>query len=285
MRPRKYLYWMLFCFSCRGISGSLYGQSLEQQEPAWWSASGTKIWTGVRVNVENYSAINAGQLKHVAAMARVYLDTKLAAFGGAGPEIAAAVDAFPGRGTASPQAERDQNAAAANVGQLKQIGDLFYRRLWELGIDAAADVQSRLHYETKSLRPGKDYFVPWDTAAPAAENAMVANVGQLKIVFGFQLEYNLDTDADGLPDSWEIKHFNSIAAHDGTSDSDGDGLSNIEEVLIGTSPAGNSIGGTLRSVVVTYDALDRLKGVTGSGKSAAFTFDNAGNILTSSHTP
>lgn len=44
-----------------------------------------------------------------------------------------------------------------------------------------------------------------------------------------------DSDNDGLPDYWEVAHFNSLTA--GLSaDADGDGLSNFQEFLFATSP-------------------------------------------------
>jgi hypothetical protein len=49
--------------------------------------------------------------------------------------------------------------------------------------------------------------------------------------------HNDDTDADGLPDSWEISQFGSITAESGVSDYDGDGIVNIEEFQNGTRPS------------------------------------------------
>jgi Concanavalin A-like lectin/glucanases superfamily/Bacterial TSP3 repeat len=44
-----------------------------------------------------------------------------------------------------------------------------------------------------------------------------------------------DTDADGLPDSWEMQYFGNLnQAADG--DYDGDGFSNLEEYRLGTDP-------------------------------------------------
>jgi Ig-like domain-containing protein/List-Bact-rpt repeat protein len=45
----------------------------------------------------------------------------------------------------------------------------------------------------------------------------------------------LDTDADGLADSWEQTYFGSLAQHSAT-DYDGDGVSNLNEFLDGTNP-------------------------------------------------
>lgn len=48
-----------------------------------------------------------------------------------------------------------------------------------------------------------------------------------------------DADEDGLPDSWEMKHFATLA-HGPDDDIDGDGHSNAAEFLAGTSPADGS---------------------------------------------
>jgi hypothetical protein len=45
-----------------------------------------------------------------------------------------------------------------------------------------------------------------------------------------------DSDADGLPDSWEWENFQSISNADATSDSDNDSSLDIEEHTAGTSP-------------------------------------------------
>jgi Concanavalin A-like lectin/glucanases superfamily/Bacterial TSP3 repeat len=45
-----------------------------------------------------------------------------------------------------------------------------------------------------------------------------------------------DADADGLPDSWEIYHFGSIAAYGPNDDPDGDLCSNLSEYRAGTNP-------------------------------------------------
>ncbi|MGH7944370.1 MAG: hypothetical protein ACREF9_05115, partial [Opitutaceae bacterium] len=52
-----------------------------------------------------------------------------------------------------------------------------------------------------------------------------------------------DTDNDGMADTWEINKFGSITAKNGTADTDGDGHTDLEEFLNGTSPGGG--GGPL----------------------------------------
>ena len=45
----------------------------------------------------------------------------------------------------------------------------------------------------------------------------------------------LSSDGDELPDEWEIGHFGDLS-HDGTADSDGDGMSDLVEFRAGTDP-------------------------------------------------
>jgi hypothetical protein len=49
----------------------------------------------------------------------------------------------------------------------------------------------------------------------------------------------IDSDGDGLPDSWEIAHFGNLS-QTATGDFDGDGISNLDEFLDGTDPTSSS---------------------------------------------
>ena len=50
------------------------------------------------------------------------------------------------------------------------------------------------------------------------------------------LAWAADNDGDGLQDEWELSYFVSLSQEDGTGDPDGDGLSNLEEEVLGTDP-------------------------------------------------
>ncbi|MGE4488742.1 MAG: sialate O-acetylesterase [Kiritimatiellales bacterium] len=46
----------------------------------------------------------------------------------------------------------------------------------------------------------------------------------------------LDSDEDGLPDQWEVTYFGDLNVSDGNSDTDKDGVSDLNEFLLGTNP-------------------------------------------------
>jgi hypothetical protein len=48
-----------------------------------------------------------------------------------------------------------------------------------------------------------------------------------------------DSDADGLPDAWEILHFGNLSTATGIGDNDGDGITNAAEYRAGTNPLVN----------------------------------------------
>jgi Ca2+-binding RTX toxin-like protein len=50
-----------------------------------------------------------------------------------------------------------------------------------------------------------------------------------------RLPLNVDSDADGVDDSWELLYFNSLN-HDLSLDDDNDGVSNLDEFLTGSTP-------------------------------------------------
>lgn len=62
-----------------------------------------------------------------------------------------------------------------------------------------------------------------------------------------------DTDEDGMPDSWELFFgLNPNSAADGPLDADGDGVSNAQEYLLGTSPVGNYEVKNIGAVMSAY---------------------------------
>jgi hypothetical protein len=56
-------------------------------------------------------------------------------------------------------------------------------------------------------------------------------------------DYSADTDADGLPDGYEAAHGLDPERDDAHEDADGDGLTNLEEYLLGTDPRNRDTDG------------------------------------------
>lgn len=62
-----------------------------------------------------------------------------------------------------------------------------------------------------------------------------------KVCADFQRLSDLDdTDADGLPDLWELHHFGDLTTSDGSQDTDGDGIADADEYQNGSDPLSNN---------------------------------------------
>jgi|GEM_PF-3370324 len=59
----------------------------------------------------------------------------------------------------------------------------------------------------------------------------------------------LDSDGDGLPDSWEIAKFGDTTTQRSEGDADADGISNLDEFLDGTNPTSKT---SLRPRLIAY---------------------------------
>tara|TARA_B100000767_G_scaffold136544_1_gene129346 strand:- start:99 stop:7694 length:7596 start_codon:yes stop_codon:yes gene_type:complete len=90
--------------------------------------------------------------------------------------------------------------------------------------------------------------------------------------FPIQAQYSVDTDNDGMPDAWEIRFdLNPNDPSDSVLDQDGDGISNLEEFLAGTPPAGSlDIDGNSKYDALT-DGLLLLRGMFGLDGSTLVT--------------
>jgi hypothetical protein len=85
-----------------------------------------------------------------------------------------------------------------------------------------------------------------------------------------------DSDADGLPDSWEIANFGTLA-RDGKGDFDGDGMTDLQEYLAGTNPTNAT--DRLRILDVKRDGVTfviRFAGVAGKSYTLYYRDDVAG---------
>jgi|GEM_PF-3640147 len=183
--------------------------------PAWWTATDTKIIdpNASHAVSENYAPANLGQLKKVATQAKKYLDPLLPANVQKTAVEAKLAEFAPDNGVAFTAAELAANYAPLNLGQLKATAKPFYDWINSAG--------------------GSTLPYPWTATTTDDANYAPANLGQLKKVFSFELT-NFDTDGDGLADAWELQHFGDLG-HDATTDTDGDTVSDVDEIAAGTN--------------------------------------------------
>ncbi len=113
-------------------------------------------------------------------------------------------------------------------------------------IDAGSFIAG-YHCESAGSHPGED-CKEWYGAAPdvgafeylSAEdgncNNGIQDGDEEGIDCGGSCPISCDTDGDGLPDSWELDHFDAITSYDAEDDPDGDRLVNLEEYYADSDP-------------------------------------------------
>jgi N-acetylmuramoyl-L-alanine amidase len=226
MKPRHFLPIVVLAFLCPDTPAA---------DPAWWTDEATRvIENGAEEN--NKGPANIGQAKHMAwsalqalrALGHDQLANDIEAdLVGPQPENPIKTWAAPANDT-----EREIQKAPLLIGQLKAIADPFYS-----GLHANAPAWLEAQRIINGTTSGGIF--PWTDDPFDDNNQGMATIGQLKAVFSLRFENmpetTVDTDADGLPDDWEISYFGDIGVVPG-GDADNDGLTNLEEFLAGTDP-------------------------------------------------
>lgn len=214
-----------------GVSTTLVG------DPAWWAERG--VMNGEAQN--NFGPVNIGQAKWMVTQAHAEMEAKVP--GGAGFDL---TDLFPAPPQNPDQAWYDAQKKPLNIGQLKALSTPFFDRLHALD---SAWLTNQMQINGIKSPYGQDFpwyadqKYPWDADTPVAENFKPANIGQLKAMFSFDFP-SLDTDSDGLLDSWEMALINAnpndpyetLADVTPSADPDGDSVTNAQEYENGTDP-------------------------------------------------
>ena len=239
------------------MAGALAGM-LSAEAPDWWLSRGILNTNSVP---NDFAPVNQGQLKHMTHMA--YNEFLFAFPSSDLSVISNLVDGFTSTNNYQP----------VNLGQLKAAVAPFYDMLQQSG-------RTDLWPEEMVSGP-----YPWSSSGNSANDYAIANLGQLKYLFSFNvlnIPHDLDSDNDGMPDWWEIAMGLDPYRDDSAEDPDGDGVSNLEEYLAGTHP--NIKDGTLPAGVsgrqiFEYDEDGRLQKTHLIGRSSEIlSTDGAHNI-------
>jgi hypothetical protein len=163
-------------------------QSTSGTIPGWWTTYG--VLNGNPPN--DFAAANIGQAKQLAVTAVYELDNDLAQFGGAGATLDnLAATLLANESGTIPQLN---DFAAVNLGQLKTLSQPFYDRLLSLGYYGPP-----LSIVT-GTGPATSGTYPWVISGLPANDFAAANIGQLKYLFSFDVNYS--TYGTEIPDWW-----------------------------------------------------------------------------------
>ena len=226
-------------FALVGMIASSFAPAFsEPVHPSWWSSRG--VTNSKAPN--NKAVATVAQVKHISTMAREELEVLLP--GGAGFSLP-----FPEPPQSPDPAWYQKQKKVLTLGQLKACAYPIYQKL-----NSISTVWVKQQLEANGLalgstyhQDGNGYYYPWNPLTPVAVNKSVATLAQLKLVFCLRLGENLD--GDGAIDLLELAALGSTAADvtaaqaqqlqssgaTPNSDTDGDGLTNAEEVAMGTS--------------------------------------------------
>jgi len=187
---------------------TLAAGALFAEIPQWWV---DRSIVDTNAEPRDHAAAIQGQAKHLAEQTYLEFEDKL---GGVNPAISNLVFSF----------SETNNYLPLNQGQLKTIAIPFYDQI---------DNSNLTNVWPEGMTSGP---YPWSGLTNAPRDYAMANIGQLKRLFSFNLSAAaLDTDGDDIPDWWEQAFFGGLG-RDGTQDQDADGLSDLDEFLQGADP-------------------------------------------------
>ncbi len=156
-------------------------------EPTWWKIRGVVPANSDQSSPEtirkNYAPANLGQLKFFAEQAANELNEKIE--GGAGNAINSMIASFSLPTSENPNV----NYKVVNIGQIKSVLELFYDRL--------SEVSAQIEFAPNMVFYGKYPWRPMSsqpTEADYKKNYAIANIGQLKFLFDWEVKESTDSE-------------------------------------------------------------------------------------------
>ncbi len=194
--------------------------------PAWWQQRGALVMAGNQpAPADDFAAVNQGQLKNLAVAASDELDARIPS--GAGPQIHALIASWFQTNPAGQFIRDGQDRRIPKV--TASTDDFAAVNLGQLKTVAQP-------FYDRLIQIGYCDAYPWESSTTPPDDFALANLGQVKNLFNFNLIgfdfSNLDSDGDGISDINESNH----GTDPNNADSDGDGVSDGDELANGTDP-------------------------------------------------
>jgi outer membrane lipoprotein-sorting protein len=229
---------------------------LYAQAPSWWT---NRVVIATNAAPRDYAPITQGQLKWLATQAAAeFTDNGLTS-----SNITALLASF----------SLTNNYLPVNLGQLKNVAQPFYDCLFTSGLTNCYPAAA-----------GQPY--PWSNATNAANHSALANIGQTKYLFSFDLTAaGYSTLNDGVPDWW--KRLYGYSSTNAASTIASNGLTLIENYVKGLNP-NQPLGGLTipnawavytNSTNVTVFADIRSASNAVTVKAAEFFIDNTNGVV------
>jgi hypothetical protein len=237
----------LFGISSLALAQSPVPSNAPTGFPAWWfewnvisptnHTNTSPTWPGDYPASDDYSAINQGTLKNLALGAITELQAQLPAAVLTNSNAVALQNLIAGW-TTNPATNAD-NYAAVNQGQLKYIAKQFYDLLGSGSYTAGLGLQPTNWTGT----------YPWPASATNADPYALANIGQAKYVFSF----DLTAPAGQVPAWWAQYYFGTTNVSPNSLSPSGDGNTLLQDYLLGNNPK-DFYNGTLPSLSIVSGA-------------------------------
>ncbi len=210
--------------------------------PLWWE---TRQVVDQTKEPDDFAAVNQGQLKRLARLAHDEMEATYPNQGGSGTQLRSLIQSW-NAGTSS------DDYAAVTVGQIKALSRLFHERMILLGIN------SQIPSWLDPIQEGDDHAV--------------ANIGQAKRAFSFEIPpFSATTDGESPGGSSEG------AASNSSNTSDNDGILDADETRFGLNSDADDDASSPSAQKFQPDALGRLEAVI-TQSPHGYTLDAEGNI-------